>query len=705
MRNNRGQTITIAILIMAVIIAFGIVLSFVFSEKLRLTIIGIGIIVGSLVIFVKGANTPSAGKRTFGFALIVLLVGVFIMMLPIFGISGQQVLGGQTTWSIDTITIEGQDKIVITASVGSGADTMIIDFTKDDLNNQLADQGFAVNQGVNGIITLQEFDKVFDLQRQAGEAFFQPSGSTNTGNIPASWVALFLGGFAPSFQAGIDECASRSVEAVNWYIDDPGFFGIDDLICISEVAFADRSIITGTGEVQFDIEVSIAGDSETMTENNQQVTLAGGDFFVEFIGSLSAPPFVESPNFDVLFENSQFKHLISTQSINFVGGSGPPAFNGPLNDFMNPCVINNGGTRNGLPPDQGIWESCIFGYFDEIDEVLENKNNVYLSSSPSVRNLEFQTEGSNQGQLRIGTVPTEIPVLRMVIEADAVGLHILQGDPEIQKVGGKCFAPLTFDSGIVKSGTISLKNVGNEAGMFEFSSDCVGGSIVGANPLNPFIDAGDTEDIEVAVTGTASENAVSGSCTITFTSSTPVGGESSDQCSFDFNIAISETLCNPGHFDCSDDANQILECSDDGTEWTVSETCEDNLFCSYVLEDNEYQCVSEGIIFGTGGSGEEGETTVLGDDTPTIATERAECEQKAEDIPIMGWTFIKSTEEKCSFFCRLGITNPVEVETSQCVAKNIPIFVIGGFMALILIVAMFFLFSKKKVKRRRRKRR
>ncbi len=249
-----------------------------------------------------------------------------------------------------------------------------------------------------------------------------------------------------------------------------------------------------------------------------------------------------------------------------------------------------------------------------------------------------------------------------------------------------------------------VKNLGPEADQFDFSSNCDSGiSITGSEPRNPFVDKDDTVTVNVGVTGTASSEKNSGQCTIKFTSSSP-DRDLSDSCTFDVNIEVVKDLCSANERKCSPDSKQILLCDDAGEGFVDDEavTCGGEEFCAFDIIENDYICKEKGDGFFDGGGGDDDDDDGFGGGRGVT---KEECDAKANANPLLGYTFIETRTEKCGFFCRLGFGEPTTIQETQCVAKNIPIFVIVGVVLFGAIVIVIFVIARVSRGRRRRSQR
>src|SRR3990167_7826243 len=122
--------VNLALFIAILVATLFFLAGFFFFESIRFTLIGIGLMIGSGVLGVNIAKTRTKNKGLTAFAFVLFFSGFFIISAQGFGLLSQEIFGGQTTWSIDNVQIQGQNRLVVTASVGVGADTMVIDFTK-----------------------------------------------------------------------------------------------------------------------------------------------------------------------------------------------------------------------------------------------------------------------------------------------------------------------------------------------------------------------------------------------------------------------------------------------------------------------------------------------------------------------------------------------------------------------------------------------
>lgn len=684
MERKGSLTVSFAIILIMVVAAIFVLGGLFFFKTARLWLVGLGLMVGSIIIVVKAKNNKGVTR----FAYVLLFSGLILFLSAGFGFL--QTFGGQTTWSIDSVQVQGQNRLIVTASVGVGADTMIIDFSQEELNNALSGTGYGVEEGVNGVITLEDYHKSWNIVKQQNENFFS-LGITDTGDIPLTWIP----GPNLGFQTGINECLSRGVvNPIDWFLEpSTGTFDRPDLRCVHQppAAIATRAIL-GQEDNDFRLNVNIAGASGTITKDSPTLSLHGGDFYVELIGGLTAPQQVPQPQYNVLFANSQFGPLISTASNNFVQSSACTATGNCATKTQTAACTSNLVRYQTTQFNQ--WVGCYGnqpnGYLTLLNSALQSRNNEYTSGNNYVQSIEFQSTGSNTGLLKVNTIPTSYPVIRMVIDAESIGLHILQGNPELSQCGD-----LEVNSGTVEMEQITLRNVGNQAGQFSITSSC-SSAYAQISPPNIFLNAGQTTQVSVAISGTSTNGATVGSCTITASSTSP-GGSNTDTCNIGVTVNEVETLCSPNTIICSEDGSQVLRCGANGESTSVISTCETGTTCGINFQTQENSCVDPGSNTGTGTPTTGGQTG-----TPTNTITRTQCESKANGAlgSILGYTYVESQRTECGFFCTLGIGEPKIVTTNKCSAENFPFIVLGivGLAGVITIVLAF-----RKPNRRRRK--
>lgn len=546
-------------------------------------------------------------------------ISIFIAIALIFIFTqdiGQSVLG----ISQDVNVLGDGDKLIILTSVGNEKDNIIVELTKSQLNDKLEGDGWSVENGARISLDLIKFSEIFPLVKNENEIFFEAK-TKDTGNT-------FL--ILQSKGTLIKECKTdRGLpETVDAYLIEGGFFRINNLACIFPNEVGVRSQVSGAAILDFNIEVGVGGDTDSITPNNKVARLLGGDVEVSFEGSINAPNEIKQVPFDILWRDGSFRHLISTASQSFIGVSST------RNSIVS-CTSNFGNL------DSRGHERCLNTYNNDLTRALENKNDDFAPLIVKSINLESQT--SNRGALIIEAEPTKYPLIKIIVDGDFLGIERLSGKPDITR----CVDDIDTKSGRELTDSISVKNVGSQNGFFLFSSTCNNNNIdVFGSDKN--VGEGESENINVRIIGSSDRKGVTEKARCTITIEDRVSGET-DSCNFDVSIEFTDVICQPNANLCSADSSKVLSCSSDGDETSIIDSCSSSEVCG-LNEDGDIGCIKEGIDITD--DVDVGEIT----DEEKIDVNRLSCEEKGN---------VFEETSKCGFLCKIGLSDPEE--SSRCV--------------------------------------
>lgn len=685
MKNKRGIVPLLGIIIIVLVFIF-LSGSFFFSNTLRFNLIGITIIIATLIIglpaLIKSQNVTRAKTGVF---FIPLIIGLLLILLPGFGLIPEEFIGGAGTLSISSANIDGQDLTILTVELGQGRDEYIINFNSDEIEDEL--DGYIVDDGINGLLTITDFTSNFDIHKSTLQNDIWWSGGLDAYADNFGLPFIPPSPYLWDLQEGINYCNEQgSADVFNWFFIDPGANGFNmEVWCLTLDEIAARGDLLGGVSKDFEISVIIEGEEELISPGHPIATLHGGDVRVQLLGQLESFNEISEVPFDILWQPSEFKYLISESASDRAGIS-------TAQNWINTQIGGAPREQDGIP---NIYIDKLNNWNDVLDDELQNLNSVFLAN-PIVFDINLGTDdGGNynspaNGDLIVSTGPTGFPVVRLIIDADFIGIHLAQGEPQITQ----CIPDVTIESGENLVEDFKIKNIGEDEGDFHGSVSCDDFLIdVDVQDIGN-VNVGETKTIDVLIGGQAPDVDISGTCTLTVEDFN-FGGE--DSCEFDVNVEFIETLCAPSVIDCSDDGD-LVQCSPSGNSEEVIESCGSGFFCGFDFDNNEFACLEEDSGFGFDLPGSDGD----GVDGEVLEQDRADCLAKAGDQAYLGWVFQVTTEKPglLKEIFTLGFAE--EKSTGQC----IPSFLYGYVIVVIaIIIAIASIFFFKKPKQRRKKRR
>lgn len=653
-----------AIAVLILIIGVGFVLSFLFSSTLRYVLIGIALFGGG--IWLVSTLKDDRAKLTFG----ILLFGGGIILLIFAGTRVTQNVLGVSSFDADIIGFG--DKVVITVTPNS--ENVILQLSEDQLNSKIEGEGFQVNEGIRLSLKTEEFKRVYPLLREQDEQYLKLK-VTDSGNY-IDWknflvYQIYYSFTSPEREKLNMECRKRGYsETVVGYMR-PEAFAIDNLMCIerSEIV-GSRAKTSGSAYDEFKIEANANGETETITRNNQNPTLKNGAIEIEFIGQLESPEKVQGLPFDVLWDDGEFKNLITDNSMTRQNG---------YYDYFKDCISST------YVDDDSKHLTCIKNYNNGIDNLLKNRNNDFAPEL--VSNINLITENSNKGRLEVDLEAPPIPVFRIVIDGDFLGIEELSGKPEITS----CIDNIVTESGNDEElrGKITIKNKGNQQGTFYISRECSNSNIDVLLPSKIVLEKGISKTLDAVITGASSQKGViqSGTCKITVEDK--ASGEK-DDCRFSVSIEFADVICTPGKNFCSNDKSKVLGCNSQGTDSSIIETCKEGEKCG-VDDSGEITCIKQSILDKLTG-GDDG--TVEIPDSEDGGEESLECKWYEEEVI--------ETEIDNGFLAWrkwIPFVEPKEIKVRRCRTQDWVYWVGLGVIIFILgLILVFIWIPRKKVK-------
>lgn len=477
-----------------------------------------------------------------------------------------------STFSSSSIDIDGQQNILVFGRVGLGSDELVMQFTQEDLNRELAGEGYAVDRGATLRIDLESSEETWTLQRNGNEKFWQ-LGLQDTGDYF---------GFFNTRSALISECEDRlRVPIATGFLKDEF---IDNLWCVKIDEFGTNGNARGGQRDDYAIRFSSEGDSKVMTPNNQRITLLNGNIEATFEGGVSGGSSLEQIPYNIYYDrNNNPNRLISTASSVWAGSNAETSKS--ASDVR--TLVNNIQT---LDYEGNV--NAVQRVNSDLTRALTDQGNSFLNN-PVVEEFRFES-----GNLVVDVNEiTNLQDIKIILKASYLGVRRLSGNPQITE----CVPDIEeFTSPNIEE-RMSVKNIGNEDGSFLFSADC-SNSDIDVFGLGGTVRKGDTESFPVTISGIASPGEkLTGRCTLTIEDR---NSGAKDTCDFNVEITGTDTLCIPNQNFC--DGDILKRCDSEGVSGATVQDCSSSDLVCGLDESRDFACVEEGGIFGGGGIFEGG---------------------------------------------------------------------------------------------------
>lgn len=525
----------IAVAIIALIALFFIL------PTVRYQLIGIGLIFGAIYAVINIQDTKS---RMFVFATL----GIIGLSLIIFSGSLPGISLGSTVLSISNVQItQGSTtspKVVVTAVAGTGADSLMIDWSTSELNSQLSGTGFKATESVTGLIELTKELKKFQIM----------TPDPNKNFVQYTYKNLGI--------ATVNGCKANIPSGYTYY----GYkwTGLTNMACIYYKSYGLQSSLNSAGIEDSEVRITIEGASGTLhpSQGTNSITLNDGKTKVQYVGSLNNYNQIYPPSaFAVLYEGSQYSKMIDYDSY--------ARFESSFNTFKN--CIGSQGTPTALT-DSDDWKSaatvakCITEHNNRANALLVDKKSEYLNSLNG--NADSVTLSGNYIVVDMQAA-TSLPLIVLTLDAKSVGIIKLSGKPDITT----CVPDVTLDSGISLTKSLTVKNVGTQSGSFSGQISCTNNVI--ATISEKYISAGSSANMPVTINGinTNANAPLSSTCQVTITD---LNSGEKDTCSFGVSVNYKPNIiCTPSQTSCQ--SGTILRtCNSAGTNYidtTCSKTC------------------------------------------------------------------------------------------------------------------------------------
>ena len=500
-------------------------------------------------------------NRNFLYVISAIVV-IAILSLLLFTNLIPQTFGAGSYLSIDKVDIidDGRKAEFRAHVVAMGSEDIQIDFSEDQINNYIEDSEYEATDSLTGKIRYEKQTKSFDISKTGKNLYKAKYENIATGLSSCD----------------IDFCREERPES-NYYTNFASRSNLfSKCMCGYLNPIGDQGKFTGASNKDIKVDFSIGDKSETLTSDQTSVNV--GNARVEWVGSLSNFNEIYTPRYDILFQSSMWQNMIAENSFDTQRGY--------LQDFTN-CLGQEVDWSDALPQVISLFfdgysedqlQNCIDNYNVNMDKVLEDKTPQYENELDTyIDDTKFE---GNKFIVDL-SIPESYPTFTITVDAEAVGIKELKGEPKITK----CLNDVEINSGGFESGEVEIRNIGNSGGFFEGSISCTGDTSGSVN--NKFFSSGETNTLDVSVTG---ENTDSGTlnedCTITVKDRK---SGRTDTCQFGVNVNYVENqICEPGSKVCKN-SNELRVCSDDGMDYTI-ENCD---YGCQVLEGDD-KCAEEG---------------------------------------------------------------------------------------------------------------
>lgn len=374
------------------------------------------------------------------------------------------------------------------------------------------------------------------------------------------------------------DLSSRRANCIAAHHDDPNVFFVPEsgsgsvasgyTVCVYSNYLRPTGSFNGAGFNVFesDITMTVNGRDSHATISNQGATSAS---LTDSSGQVNAL---------VSWAGSLVTGYTYTIPSNYKAVWSPSATQWTLID-QNQYNTYNAYYSFGLRQDLDRADADIHGLeASELDSILTNYNNLKQNA---LQELPLTSSGGTTahtaGQLTSGQVilplsqQLQIPVLTFQIRGPSyIGILQLPGQPDILS------SPTTIQLASGSAGTMSVivKNSGTATGSFAAFASCSAPvSFTGGTINMPTLAPGAQTTVYLPITASTGSSTTS-QCTITIQDR----NNPSAQDTVVYTIQVSGiTTCTPGTLACN--GNQIIQCAQDGSRYTVTQTCTGSQVC------------------------------------------------------------------------------------------------------------------------------
>ena len=459
--------------------------------------------------------------------LISVIIGlVLISLIMSNGMLPLSLSGGSTYLNIQDASVDGQNRVIVNAVVGTGAEKLKINWDANKLSKELKYDGYKATNGVDGYISLDSQIKEFSITKKS-EYFYE-------------YRLKDIGTFK-----GESDCVSYGKS----YFPDYSYYSsrmsqISTRMCIFRRNVGRNSVFSGLFYDDTTVNVDIGGETGSIRpkSGSNSLTLSRGTL-VQWTGNLNNYLQIYTPSaYSVLFSNSKFVKLINSDT-----------YSQAENARSQYITSGSCATTNNYY----TLRDCISNYNTKVGTLLLSKTDEYMNSVPA------STSSFDDSSFKVDLdVATVLPTFRIILDADKVGLERLSGMPSIS-----CPSSQELKSGDSKFLTFGVTNIGDQAGSFLGKVSCSG---VDANGVvfEKYVGKNNAEDMNMQLSGSNTEEGTkSGTCKLeVYDSNKP---ENSDSCSFGASVSYQGNIaCQPPSSVKCISENILRQCSSDGSNFT-----------------------------------------------------------------------------------------------------------------------------------------
>lgn len=472
---------------------------------------------------------------------LVFVVLIALVFGGIFFFGRQTGLGGcgsSTILSIDKAVLttssdlDGKEVVRVTAVVNGGGECANIIWDKNQLKNALERDGnsYSVDNSVYGDFTKKYQEQVFTLFSNSNQPYERAELTKVSGSIGNLCLEPNL-------------CENNGIQNSLGRVHRGNLFS-GDCYCVQTKVVGENADFSSSFEENFEIEFGIQGLQSGIINSKDQRSLFLKDSsgkkkaHVKWTGYMLNNKWNSIPNYDGIYiYGNNVWHLTRDGAYN--------EYLNLIRDFRSPSTWDS----------VAVWdypdaESRVLSYNAQLENIISNKESEYLSRTPFISSLE-QEGAELRAQLEHDLV---FPVFTIDIVADVVGIHKVEGTPELDCSG---LGDFTTQSGKTKTQSFTIKNdaqSGSQKAGFSLGVDCTNGGSALLETYNVNLGGQQSTRVDVTSSLLVQSGTKESQCTIT---ARDINSENSDTCGYDFKAESIEVD------ECSSDicfGSQLWEC-------------------------------------------------------------------------------------------------------------------------------------------------